>query len=137
MLANRRSFVVQFGDCDPSGIVYNPRFFEWFDVSLHALLVQGGINIRQMMEKFGIHGIPLVNIQAKFFAPSRFGDEIAIETEVAKLHRCAFDLHHRLFNAEKLAVEAFETRVWTVFDAAAGRARAEPLPPAIIASFSR
>jgi 4-hydroxybenzoyl-CoA thioesterase len=136
MLANRRSFMVQFGDCDPSGIVYNPRYFEWFDISVHALLAKGGLSMRQMIEEFGADGIPMVDNRAKFFAPSRYGDEIAIESEVAKLHRCAFDLHHRLFNADKLAVEAFETRVWTVIDPQEGRIRARPLPPAIIARFS-
>ncbi|MDE2166974.1 MAG: acyl-CoA thioesterase [Alphaproteobacteria bacterium] len=136
MLINRRSFMIQFGDCDPSGIVYNPRYFEWFDISLHALLARGDLRLRQMIEEFGIDGIPMVESRAKFLAPSRYGDEIVIETSVAKLHRCAFDLHHRLFNADTLAVEAFETRVWTVIDPQEGRIRARPLPAAVIARFS-
>ena len=31
MLSNTRIIRVQWGDCDPAGIVYYPRYFEWFD----------------------------------------------------------------------------------------------------------
>ena len=31
MLTNTRTIRVQWGDCDPAGIVFYPRYFEWFD----------------------------------------------------------------------------------------------------------
>src|SRR5688572_5132951 len=33
MVTNERLIRVQWGDCDPAGIVYYPRYFEWFDAS--------------------------------------------------------------------------------------------------------
>jgi len=33
MLINTRIVRVQWGDCDPAGIVFYPRYFEWFDAS--------------------------------------------------------------------------------------------------------
>jgi len=131
MLTCRREFVIEWGDCDPSGIVFNPHYFVWFDASLHALLGKAGFNIRQLMTGMGIDGIPLVDMKAKFLAPCRYGDAVVMETSVVGLHRAAFDLHHRLLNGGQLAVEAFETRVWTVFDAEQRRIRAASLPPAV------
>jgi len=31
MIVARRERRVEWGDCDPARIVFNPRFFEWFD----------------------------------------------------------------------------------------------------------
>ncbi len=31
MLVARRERKIEWGDCDPAKIVYNPRFFDWFD----------------------------------------------------------------------------------------------------------
>jgi hypothetical protein len=31
MLINRRTIRIEWGDCDPAGIVFYPRYFEWFD----------------------------------------------------------------------------------------------------------
>jgi 4-hydroxybenzoyl-CoA thioesterase len=28
---NRRQFMIEWGHCDPAGIVFNSRFFEFFD----------------------------------------------------------------------------------------------------------
>ena len=67
-------------------------------------------------------GIPMVETRAKFLLPSRFGDEVTVETTVTRLGRSSFDVHHRLLKNGKLGVECFETRVWTAVDRAAGGA---------------
>jgi 4-hydroxybenzoyl-CoA thioesterase len=71
VLTNTRTLSVEFGHCDPSGIVYNPNYFVWFDMSVHALLAHGGISLKSAIEQFGIDGIPVVEYQVKFLAPSR------------------------------------------------------------------
>ncbi len=136
MLTNERTIVVQFGDCDPSGITFNPNYFVWFDASVHALLRRAGFTLDQLRADFGADGIPIGEIRTKFLAPSRYGDELRLVTSVEKLHRVAFDLRHQIFNKSVLAVEAFETRVWTVMDRQAGRIRAASLPLEIIEKFS-
>lgn len=135
MLTNRRELLVEFGDCDPSGIVFNPRFFVWFDGSLHALMRKAGLTFAGLKAEFGFDGFPLVETKAKFLAPCRCDDIIAIETTVAKLHRSAFDLQHRIYNGDVLAAEGYETRVWTVFDDQAKRIRSNPIPERIARIF--
>ncbi len=136
MLENSRTVRVEFGHCDPSGIVYNPNYFAWFDVSVHALLARGGISLKAMMAELGIDGIPVAEYRTRFLAPSRWGDELVIESRVVKLHRCAFDVEHRVINAGVLAVECAETRVCTALDAQQGRVRARELPPRLAAALS-
>lgn len=136
MLINKRTVAVEFGHCDPSGIVYNPNFFVWFDVAVHALLARGGLGLKALIAEFGIDGIPVAEYTCKFLAPARWGDELLIETGVVKLHRCAFDLQHRVFNAGALAVECTETRVCTALDPQQGRVRACALPDRLVALFS-
>ncbi len=137
MLINSRTILVEFGHCDPSGIVYNPNYFVWFDSSVHALLAKGGLSLKQMIAEFGIDGIPVVEYRTKFLSPSRWGDELAIETRVVALRRTAFDVEHRVVNAGVVAAECAETRVCTAFDPAAARVRARELPEKLVAALSR
>ena len=136
MLTNSRTVLVEFGHCDPSGIVYNPNYFVWFDSSVHALLARGGLSLKQLIAESGIDGIPVVEYRTKFLAPSRWGDELVIESHVAALHRRAFDIEHRVVNAGVLAVQCAETRVCTALDAATGRARARELPARLAAALA-
>ncbi|APR03650.1 acyl-CoA thioesterase [Thauera chlorobenzoica] len=136
MLANTRTLQVEFGHCDPSGIVFNPHYFVWFDFSVHALLGRAGLTLKSMIDEFGIDGIPLVDNQARFKAPSRWGDDIVIESRIAAVHRSAFEIRHLVRNGDTIAVECSETRVWTAFDPEQGRIRAKPLPPRIVALLS-
>jgi len=132
MLANTRIVPVAFGDCDPSGIVYNPHYFVWFDLSVHALLERGGLSLKGLMSDFGIDGIPVVEYKARFLAPARWGDRLTIETAVTGLHRSAFDIQHRVLNNGVLAVDCNETRVCTALDPGEGRVRARPLPEPVV-----
>ncbi len=136
MLTNTRTILVEWGDCDPAGIVYFPRYFEWFDGCTTALFARAGLRKHEMLDKFEIVGIPLVEARARFVAPSKFGDEVTVETEITKFGRSSFDVHHRLMRSGELAAEGFETRVWT------GRRpddperlRALPIPEEVIARF--
>lgn len=132
----RAQCLVEFGQCDPSGIVYNPNYFIWFDFSVHALLARGGLALKTIIAEFGIDGIPVVVYNTKFLAAARWGDELLIKTSVVNLHRCAFDIQHQVFNAGILAAECGETRVCAAFDPQVGRVRARALPDKLVKLFS-
>ena len=136
MLSNARILPVEFGHCDPSGIVYNPNYFIWFYQSVHALLAQGGLSLKGLIADCGIDGIPVVDYKCKFVASARWGDELTIETSVTALHRCAFDISHRISNGGVLAVECSETRVCTAMDAVQKRPKAFPLPQVLVKAFT-
>ena len=78
----------------------------------------------------------MVDTRAKFFIPSAFEDEITIESTVLEFRRSSFDVRHRVLKHGELAVEGFETRVWTVRDSDdPARLKSAPIPPEVIAQF--
>ncbi len=136
MLTNTRTITVEWGDCDPAGIVYYPRYFEWFDACTAALFARAGYRKHDMLELFKIAGIPMVDTHARFLIPSRFGDEVTVETTITQFRRSSFDVHHRLLRDGELAAEGFETRVWTGRDPEEpGRLKSVPIPQEVIARF--
>jgi 4-hydroxybenzoyl-CoA thioesterase len=118
MLINRRNVRIEWGDCDGAGIVYYPRYFEWFDACTHALFERAGLPMPALIAEYGIAGIPMVDTRARFLHSSTFGDDVAIESTVVRWGRSSFDVQHRLLRGELVAIEGFETRVWTVKDGA-------------------
>ena len=129
MLTNRKEIHIEWGDCDPLGIVYFPRYFEFFDACTNALFEKAGWSKPELMKKFGIAGIPMVDVRAKFLVPSAFGDSVVVESKIGEWGKSSFSVEHKLFRGETLAVEGWEKRVWTVKDAkVASGIRGEEVP---------
>jgi len=111
MFVNRRSVTIEWGDCDPAGIVFYPRYFAMFDTSTAALFSAAlGIDKFTLRRRFGIVGFPMLETSAKFTLPSRYGETVNIETRVTRLGRSSFNVAHRLMRGEQAAIEATETR---------------------------
>ena len=114
MRKNRKEIHVEWGDCDPAGIVYYPRFFEMFDICTNALFESVGFKKPEMMKQYGIAGIPMVETSARFFVPSSFGDRVTVESTILEWGNSSFRVGHKLFRGDVLAAEGLEKRVWTV-----------------------
>ncbi len=114
MLTNRKTIHVEWGDCDPAGIVYYPRYFAYFDNCTAALFEAAGLPKHQMLKTYAIVGIPMVDTRARFLAPSRFGDDVIVESFISEWGRSSFNVQHKLFRGDVLSVECSETRVWAV-----------------------
>jgi 4-hydroxybenzoyl-CoA thioesterase len=112
-LTNTRRVRIEWGDCDPMGIVFFPRYLAMFDDSTHYLFERAlGINKFNAMLVYDFAGMPLVDVRARFLLPSRFGEDVDIESKVGEFRRSSFVVEHRLRKGDALAVECFETRVW-------------------------
>jgi 4-hydroxybenzoyl-CoA thioesterase len=128
---------IEWGQCDPAGIVFNSRFFEIFDTSTWNMFEAAlGVKPQDLAGTFGIIGIPLVDASANFMAPIKFGDTVEMVSRVKEFRRSSFDVEHRLSVNGELAVEGAETRVW------AARSKEDPekisgttIPPDVIAKF--
>jgi 4-hydroxybenzoyl-CoA thioesterase len=129
MLSNRKEIHVEWGDCDPAGIVYFPRFFEYFDACTNALFEKAGFHKAEMLQYYGLLGIPMIDTRAQFYAPASFGEMVVVETRITEWGRSSFQVEHKLFKGDLLAAEGSEKRVWTVRDAGAAHGiRSEPIP---------
>ena len=115
MLSNVRNLRIEWCDCDPAGIIFYPRYFEIFDTSTTVLIERAlGMNKIDYLKAYSFAGHPLVETRARFKFPTRYGDEVAIESRLVECGRSSFKIEHRLTKGVALAVEGFETRVWVV-----------------------
>jgi 4-hydroxybenzoyl-CoA thioesterase len=138
-LVSRRQLTVEWSHCDPAGIVFNSRFFEYFDWGTWTLFEAAlGVRPPDLAGTFGILGLPLVDAGARFIAPARFGDVVELTSQVSEFRRSSFDVDHKLMVRGELAVEGRETRVWAGRDPANPAAiKAQPIPADVIARFSQ
>ena len=108
MFSNTRTTRVEWGDCDPAGIIFYVRYFDFFDVSTTVLLERAlGMKKIEYLKAYDFFGHPLAETRAKFRLPTRFGDEVSIETKLVAIGRSSFKLEHRLIHAGALAVEGY------------------------------
>jgi 4-hydroxybenzoyl-CoA thioesterase len=139
MATHRHSVKIEWGDCDPAGIVYYPRYLAIFDASTMALFSAVlGMPKAQMLKHYGIAGTPMVDTRATFHLPSTYGDDVIIETKVIGFRRSSFDVSHRLLrDADRLAVEGADTRVWVArHPDDPSRIKAQEIPAEVITRFA-
>jgi 4-hydroxybenzoyl-CoA thioesterase len=134
-LRNSRRVRIEWSDCDPAGIVFYPRYFEIFDASTAALFERAlGVSKYQQLKTYDFAGYPLVRTRARFLKPTRFGDDVVIDTSVS-FGRSSFEIEHRLSLAGEPCVECSEKRVWVVRDSVTGGLKSHPLPEAVLKKF--
>ena len=131
---------IQWGECDPAGIVFYPRYFEMFDGSTTAMFSAAtGLTKYQLFEHYKFAGYPMVDTRARFMIPCRFGDDVVIETTMTEAKRSSFNITHHLKKGDALAIEAFETRVWVGRDASDPdplKIKSQPIPAEVLAKLS-
>ena len=137
MLTNRKTITIEWGDCDPAGIVFYPRYFAYFNACTDALFQHGGFPREVRESKYQIVGMPLVDARAQFIAPLRYGETVVIESCMTEFGKSSFKVQHKVYKGKELAVEAFETRVWAARSAAdPNKMEGRPIPPDVIKRFS-
>jgi len=138
MRTNRRSVRVEWAHCDPAKIVFYPQYLIWFDSCAAWLFESVGLPTTALFDDYKLVGMPLVDIKVRFLVPSRWGDDVVIESGVSEWRRSSFVVRHRLFKADgALAVEGFETRVWAVpHPDDPERIKTAPIPAEVVARLS-
>lgn len=137
MFVSQKQFRVEWGDCDPANIVFFPHYLRWFDACTSALFESAGLPLAVLFREQGIVGIPVVDLKVRFISPSRFGDELLVESRVLDWRRSSFLIEHRLSKDGLLAVECVATHVWTGRDPDnADRLKSRPVPKNVIEKLS-
>lgn len=74
---------VLFKHCDPAGIVFFPRYFEMMNDCVEVFFDQVlGLPFEELLET---GGVPTAQIETKFVAPSRHGDELVLRLSIEKV----------------------------------------------------
>ena len=137
MLSNSRTVRIEWGDCDPAGIIFYPRYFAMFDHSTTMLIsAASGVNKAELVKKYDFGGYPVVQTQAKFISPTRFGDDVIIQSTFSRVGRSSFEIRHQVRRNSQVCAEGVETRAWVKRDEIdKNKIRSHPLPEELAARF--
>ena len=115
------SIKVRFGQVDPAGIVFHPRYIEMVNDTIEDWFAHLGFPFSAMhLEKH--FGVPLVHIEADFFRPSRLGETLDFRLRVIKVGRSSLVLAVRgeCRGEKRLAAKVILARVDLKKGASAG-----------------
>ncbi len=88
---------VRHPDVDRAGIVYFPRFFDFFHRALEDFFRdEVGVAYHDLADELRI-ALPVVHIESDFETPLAHGDLVTIELETEKLGVHALTLRYRVF----------------------------------------
>ena len=104
-------FTVEWGHCDPAGIVFYPNFFIFFDAGAWNLFIAAGLELKTLRERYGANGFPVVDTRAEFRHPCRQMDKLTLTTTMDAIYSKTFIMSHELYNDGVLAVRGKEVRV--------------------------
>lgn len=104
--------VVEWGECDPAGIVFYPNFYRWFDDGTQTMMAEHGFGQAEMIEKYNIAGFPLIETHAEFKYPVRWGEQVQLESTVTECSRKTFKVCHKVRVSRESCVEGYEIRFW-------------------------
>ncbi len=88
----RTEIRVRFGDCDPAGIVFYPRYLEIFnDLVEDWCRDELQFSFPDLITQRG-WGLPTVHLEVDFLAPSRFGDVLSATLGVVKVGKSSVNI---------------------------------------------
>ena len=113
---------IQFGDCDPAGIVFFPNFSRWMDAASLSFFMQCGVPPwRELVKTRGIVGTPLLEINTRFLKAVTYGQKIVITTWIEEWRAKVFVQMHRVTRdaagGDELVCEGREVRAFVKRDA--------------------
>jgi 4-hydroxybenzoyl-CoA thioesterase len=128
-LTNRHEITVEWGDCDPAGIVYYPAYFRWSDQATYRLFLVAGLKRDNLDDGRWIEGTPLVKAECSFRRASQHGEKLIIESHVSRFGGSSFTVTHVFRDAAgEIAAEGTETRIWARKEGDACTLKAVPIP---------
>jgi 4-hydroxybenzoyl-CoA thioesterase len=106
---------VQWGDCDPAGIIFYPTYFRWMDAATWAFMeTVGGFSPKRMRAEH--LAMPLVSADCQFIAPALHGDRCEVRSRIGRFGGASFVVVHEIVREDGITLaKGSETRVWGRF----------------------
>lgn len=108
-----RTFTVNFGQCDPAGIVFYPRYLEMLNATVEAFFDDALDYSFARIHLDEGSGVPTVHLAVDFPAPSRLGDVIVYTLRVTAVGRTSVTFETRVTCGQELRFTARHVLVWT------------------------
>jgi 4-hydroxybenzoyl-CoA thioesterase len=91
---------VRFSHCDPAGIVFYPRYFEFFNTIIEDWCEHGlGSSFREMHLQLG-YGLPTAHVECSFMKPSELGEMLEAQLQVARIGNTSLHVEINLFGPD-------------------------------------
>lgn len=126
---------VEFGDCDPAGIVWFPNFFRWIDAASRNFFSQCGVpRWEELRKTTGIIGTPLVDTHCNFKKTASYGDTLQVQTSISEWREKSFVQAHQIRRTRPdgehdIILECEEVRIFAMQrDDGKNGIRAVPVP---------
>ncbi len=103
---------IMWGDLDPLGIVFYPRYYEWIDACGHLFFESMGLRLGDLWKERGLQ-FGLVETSCRYRRPGRYHEEIEIVTTIEEIKSKTVLLKHliRRAGSNEIMVEGYEKRV--------------------------
>src|SRR5436189_4143675 len=85
---------VEWGDCDPAGIIFYPTYFRWMDAATWAFMGSVGYDAKRMRNEH--LAMPLVSASCDFLAPAVQGDRCEVLSRITRFGGKSFVLAHEV-----------------------------------------
>ena len=134
-IVGRYACRVEWGDCDPAGIIFYPTYFRWMDAASWAFFEGVGYDAKRMRAEN--LAMPLLSAQCDFVAPAMQGDRCEVRSRIRRFGGKSFVVSHEIVRGDDATLaRGAETRVWGRFSAGPGTPmKGETIPEALKAKF--
>lgn len=126
---------VQWGDCDPAGIIFYPTYFRWMDAACWAMFAGFGYDAKRMRAEH--LAMPLVSADCEFLFPAEQGDRCEVRSSIEHFGGKSFTVAHEVQREDGMALaRGAEKRVWAKFEGGPGtRLHGQTIPEDLKAAF--
>ncbi|MEM8976946.1 MAG: thioesterase family protein [Pseudomonadota bacterium] len=125
-MAFTTEFTITWGDCDPGGIVFYPRFFYWFDTTFQRWLQNNELSQAVLQQRYGIIGTGIIDTRATFRSPLKDGDVMQVAAQISNWSAKSFRIDYTCTHNGVDCAEGYEVRGW--FKYIDGRLRSDQIP---------
>lgn len=102
---------LQWGECDPAGIIFYPTYFRWFDSATWNMFAEAGYHAKRMRAEH--LAMPLVAANCQFKNPAEQQDRAEVRSRILRWGGKSFVIHHTVVREDgTVLAEGSETRVW-------------------------
>lgn len=110
---------LQWGECDPAGIIFYPTYFRWFDAATWNMFARVGYHAKRM--RADQLAMPLVSAECQFKNPAEQQDRCEVRSRIARWGGKSFVVMHEVVREDgTLLAQGSETRVWGRYESGPG-----------------
>jgi YbgC/YbaW family acyl-CoA thioester hydrolase len=128
---------LQWGECDPAGIIFYPTYFRWFDAATWNMFAQAGYHAKRMRAEH--LAMPLVAAGCQFRHPAGQQDRAEVRSRILRWGGKSFVISHDVVREDgTLLAQGSETRVWGRYvDGPGSPLKGEPIGEDLKALFRK